>query len=99
MTKVEVNIIIQACMGYRIFNTCRQEGDVYVINLQDQLDFKSFEAAKLAVNSLVIENRNKPKTVESESNLKLTGLNFSRYPTKKKMNTEPGNWAERRMKD
>lgn len=99
MTKKEANIIIQACLKYRIFHTCRCEGDVYVINFPQNLNFRSFVAAKLAVNSMVLENWNKPKPKDTPATLDLSGLNFSGYGIKKKKEYEPGKWAENRMKN
>ena len=98
MTKAEANIIIQACLKYRIFHTCRSEAEVYIINFPEELEFRNFEAAKLAVNSIVLENRSKPMHKDAPQSINMHGLNFSRFPTKKK-DYESGKWAENRMKD
>ena len=98
MTKTEANIIIQACLKHRIFHTCRSEGDVYLISFPNDLDFRNFEAAKLAVNSMVLENRKKPLP-QPEPLPQPLGLNFSRYLTKKKKDYEPGRWAELRQNE
>jgi hypothetical protein len=100
MTKTEANIIIQVCLGQQIFHTCRSEGDTYLINCLDAMDFRDFEAAKLVVNSLVLEYRAYPKPPkESKPTSEPTGLNFKRYSNKNKMNSGSGNWGERRMQE
>jgi len=91
MTYQEANRIIQAAVQHKIFTTCRSEGDIYIINIMDRMDFRSFQAAKLAINSLVLEFRAYPPKQKETAT-------FTPNPKRRRKNDTEGNWGENRVK-
>lgn len=100
MNKREADSILLACKKHGISLTMNKEGDVYVITFVNRIDIKSFEAAKLITNGLVIEGRNKKmikkRIDEIGTNAK---LNLSKYPTRKKRPESGVGWGERRGRE
>ena len=85
MVKREAYKILLGCKKFGISLVMRKEGDVYLVTFINRIEIKSFEAAKLITNGLVVEQRykkdSKKHIVELETNAK---LNFAKYPTRKK---------------
>lgn len=96
MNKREADAILLACKKHVIQFTMRKEGDVYLVNFINRIEIKSFEAAKLITNGLVIEGRCKKESkkhiVEMGTNAE---LNFSKYPTRKNRPDSVVSWGER----
>jgi hypothetical protein len=57
MTKKESMAILLACRKHAIYMNSRNEGDDYIVVFLNRLEVRSFEAAKLITNGLVIEGR------------------------------------------
>ena len=97
MNKKEADTILLACKKHHIALAMRKEGDVYIVTFIGRMDIKSFEAAKLITNGLVVEGRfkkdSKRHIVELETKAK---LNFSNYPTRKNRGDSGVGWGERR---
>jgi len=55
MDKREADTILVACKKHGIFLTMRKEGDVYMVTFINRIEIKSFDAAKLITNGLVVE--------------------------------------------
>ncbi len=49
--------ILLACKKHGIYMLSRNEGDDYLVGFLTRLEVRSFEAAKLITNALVIEGR------------------------------------------
>ena len=96
MDKREADKILLACKKHGIQFTMRNEGDLYMVTFVNRLEIKSFEAAKLITNGLVVEGRykkdGKRHIVEMETKAK---LNFSNYQTRKNRFDSGVSWAER----
>ena len=77
----------------------RKEGDVYMVTFINRMEIKSFDAAKLITNGLVVEGRLKKDikkhVVELGSSVK---LNFSNYPTRKNRQDSGVSWGDRRSR-
>ena len=101
MNKREADTILLANKKHGISLTMRKEGDVYVVTFVNRIDIKSFEAAKLITNRLVIEGRNKAEVKAKENlNQRVANpkMNFSKLPTRKKRPGSGIGWGERRRK-
>ena len=102
MNKREADTILLANKKHGISLTMRKEGDVYVVTFVNRIDIKSFEAAKLITNGLVIEGRNKAEVKAKENlNQRVANpkMNFSKLPTRKKRPGSGIGWGERRLDD
>lgn len=102
MNKREADTILLANKKHGISLTMRKEGDVYVVTFVNRIDIKSFEAAKLITNRLVIEGRNKAEVKAKENlNQRVANpkMNFSKLPTRKKRPGSGIGWGERRLDD
>ena len=62
MNKREADAILLACKKHSIPLTTRKEGDVYMVTFIDRIEIKSFEAAKLITNGLVVESKMKKQS-------------------------------------
>ena len=102
MNKREADTILLANKKHGISLTMRKEGDVCLVNFVNRIDIKSFEAAKLITNGLVIEGRNKAEVKAKENlNQRVANpkMNFSKLPTRKKRPGSGIGWGERRLDD
>ena len=99
MTKAEADQVIGACKKYHIFSTIMKIADNYSIRFENRIEFNSFEASKMVVNALVIENRGKRKKEEEKKESSDVSFLKSRYNFHKKKDTEPGKWGENRVKE
>ncbi len=57
MNKKESITILLACKKHGIYMSSRNEGDDYLVGFLSRLEVRSFAAAKLITNGLVIEGR------------------------------------------
>jgi hypothetical protein len=57
MNKIESMAILLACRKNGIYMSSRNERDDYLVGFFNRLEVRSFEAAKLITNGLVIETR------------------------------------------
>ncbi len=96
MNKREADTILLACKKYGIFLTMRKEGSVYLVRFINKIEIKSFEAAKLITNGLVIEGKFKKDIKERIVKLGTDAkLNFSNYPTRKNRGDGVVDWSDR----
>jgi hypothetical protein len=98
MTKSEADKILLAGKKFGVSVTLHNAGGDYEVTLADRITFCSFEAAKLCMNALVIEKRERNKTKENLPGLAPQDPNDSGHKHSKKKKGEI-NWAEGRMKD
>lgn len=96
MHKREADTILLACKKHSIQLSMRKEGDVYMVTFINKIEIKSFEAAKLITNGLAIEIRNK-KEMKQELNIRQSSvkLDYSKYPSRKKISEGGVGWGER----
>ncbi len=97
MNKREADTILLACKKQGISLTMRKEGSVYFVTFINRIDIRSFEAAKLITNGLVIEKRNKKSIKEHLNSMQLySKVRFSNH-SKRKARPDSGiTMAERR---
>jgi len=97
MTKKESMAILLACKKHGVFMTVRNEGEDHLVIFLDRLEVRSFEAAKLITNGLVIEGRLKkgPLNLPSTGFYPLSGDQKSGAPKSKYRG--PSDWSKRRM--
>jgi len=78
----------------------RKEGTVYFVNFINRIEIKSYEAAKLITNGLVIEAKNKSKVKETiYKEVSPSVANFSGYPKRKTRTDDNYPFSERRRID
>lgn len=99
MSKREADAILLACKKHGIYLTMRKEGTVYFVNFINRIEIKSYEAAKLITNGLVIEGKHKTETKEylSISN-SYPNISLSNRPKKNKRIEDTSSLAKRRSK-
>lgn len=96
MNKREADIILLACKKHNLSLTIRKEGEIYLVTFNHKIEFKSFEAAKLITNGLVIESRFKRVNKKTLNKINSDRQpNFSNYPTSKRRDNHGKGWAER----
>ena len=97
MTKKESMAILLACKKHGIYMASRNEGDDYIVVFLNRLEVRSFEAAKLIANGLVIEGRLKKKPLNEppSEHYNLSGDLKSVAPKSKYRG--PSDWSKRRM--
>jgi len=99
MIKREADNILLACRKHGLSLTMRKEGSVYIVIFINRIEIKSYEAAKLITNALVIEGKHKTKTKEILSSVdSYPSINISNRPKKKKNIDDSSSFAERRSK-
>ncbi|MFC2114727.1 hypothetical protein ACFLRI_05205 [Bacteroidota bacterium] len=87
---------MKACRKFNVSAYSRLEGDRYLVIFKQDIEFRSFKAAKYMVNALVLERREKDR-LNNANSLTVDGLNFSPYPVNKKRVQDSDNWGERRL--
>jgi hypothetical protein len=97
MTKKESMAILLACKKHHIHLTTRNEGEDYLAVFLDRLEVRSFDAAKLITNGLVIEGRLKKGSLNKPASefYHLSGNLKSVAPKSKYRG--PSDWSKRRM--
>jgi len=100
MNKREADTILLACKKHGLFLTMRKEGAVYFVIFINRIEIKSYEAAKLITNGLVIEGRHKSKVMETiYKDESYSVINFSGYPKRKTRTDDNYPFSERRRMD
>ena len=80
------------------FLTVRSEGDWHLVSFYNRLEVRSFEAAKLITNGLVVENRLKKQSSDlhkPDTEIK-PALNMNRWPKRKERGKNGLTLGERR---
>ena len=98
MNKRESSAILLACKKHGIFLTVRSEGDWHLVSFYNKLEVRSFEAAKLITNGLVVENRLKkrPSDLHKTDSEIEPPLNMNRWPKRKERGQNGLTLGERR---
>lgn len=100
MNKREADTILLACKKHGLFLTMRKEGTVYFVIFINRIEIKSYEAAKLITNGLVIEGRHKKMIKETIYNIEsYSSTNLSGYPKRKNRKDDATPLSERRRMD
>ena len=101
MDKREADTILLACKKNGIFLTLRSEGDRHLVSFYNKLEVRSFEAAKLITNGLVVENRLKkrPSDIHNSDTEIEPALNMNRLPKRKERGGNGLTFGERRVSE
>ena len=101
MDKREADTILLACKKNGIFLTLRSEGGRHLVSFYNKLEVRSFEAAKLITNGLVVENRLKkrPSDIHNSDTEIEPALNMNRLPKRKERGGNGLTFRERRVSE